>query len=204
VSSVRWWRRVVPPLLSAVLLLPASVGIAPSTALAADGEVGDMGDTDSITEPHRGSDGRPIINVDYLRDCPRLGITDCWIEVQWGSRCPEWWCGWTYTGWQRIPSTGAAKGPCLGAGNEDNEWLVNYRVGYQGPRTQIVQWRGEAELALAITGGWVYRLIAEAMFNVSTSTGFAGGTLVETVNAAHDYTNPVQASSTGGLDLHTC
>lgn len=187
-------------LILSILLLVA----APLQALAADGEIGDMGDTDSITEPYRGGDGRPTINIDYLRDCPAGGVTDCWIEVRWASRCPEIWCGWDFYNFQRIPSSGVAKGPCLGGGNEDNEWLVDYRTAYVASGTRKITWKGENELVLGGGGTFVYRMMAEAMFNVTYNVGYRTGYNIETVTAISDYSPIVTASSTGGLDLHTC
>ena len=55
-----------------------------------------------------------------------------------------------------------------------------------------------------ITAGLVYRLIAEALFNVNVGVGFTGGTTVETVTARQDYSPAVRAASSGGRDLRTC
>ncbi len=176
----------------------------PSAAFAADGEVGDMGDTDSITDVFV-SGGRPAVDVDYVRDCPNTGlIIDCWVEVQFVSRCPEVWCGWKSQSFFRIPGSGLAKGNCLGSGNEENEWYINYRTGYTSVQTTTNRWKGEVELVWDITGGFVYRLIAEALFNVNAGAGFSGGTTVETVTARTDYSPPVRAASSGGRNLITC
>jgi hypothetical protein len=140
----------------------------------------------------------------YLRDCPAGGITDCWIEVQFVSRCPEIWCNWVAQAWQRIPASGAARASCMGAGNEDNEWYANYRTAYTASAVKTVRWKGELELLYTITGGAVYRLIAEAMFNVTGNVGFSGGTTIETVTAMSDYGPIVQMATSAGLDLVTC
>jgi hypothetical protein len=58
-----------------------------------------MGDTDSITDVFV-SAGRAAVNIDYIKDCP-AGITDCWIEIQFVSRCPEVWCSWTGQRWKK-------------------------------------------------------------------------------------------------------
>ncbi len=177
--------------------------IAPS-AVFADGEIGDMGDTDSITDVFV-SGGRPAVNIDYVKDCPNNpAITDCWIEVQFVSRCPESWCGWSGQPYFRIPASGAARGKCLGSGNEDNEWYINYRTGYTSTVVTTNRWKGEVELVWDITGGFVYRLIAEALFNVNAGVGYSGGTTVETVTTRQDYSPPVRAASSGGRDLVTC
>jgi hypothetical protein len=174
----------------------------PSAAFAADGEIGDMGDTTSITDVFV-SGGRPAVNIDYIKDCP-AGITDCWIEVQFVSRCPEIWCGWSAQSWRKIPLSGLARGDCLGAGNEDNEWYVNYRTGFSAATTKTVRWKGEVESVYTIGGGLVYRLIAEAMFNVTNNVGFSGGTTIETVTTTFDYSPSVQGATSAGRDLHTC
>lgn len=177
--------------------------IAPSSVFADDGEIGDMGDTDSITDVFVAS-GRAAVNVDYLRDCAGGGITDCWIEVQFVSRCPEIWCGWVSQTWTRIPASGAARANCMGSGNEDNEWYVNYRTAYVASAVKTVVWKGEVEGLLNTSGGFVYRLIAEAQWNASYGVGFAGGTTVETVTAMTDYGPTVQAATSAGRDLVTC
>jgi hypothetical protein len=64
--------------------------------------------------------------------------------------------------------------------------------------------KGELEYVINIAGGAVYRLIAEAMFNVTNSVGFSGGTTIETVTATFDYSPPVQAATSAGRDLRTC
>jgi len=175
----------------------------PAGVFADDGEIGDMGDTDSITDVFD-SGLYPAVNIDYLRDCAAGGVTDCWVEVQFVSRCPEFWCGWDAQSWKRIPASGAARGNCLGAGNEDNEWYVNYRVAYTASTTITVRWKGEVELVYTISGGGVYRMLVEAMFNVTGNLGYRYGYTVETVTAKSDYGPVVQAATSLGRDLHTC
>ena len=178
--------------------------VIPGAVSANDGEIGDMGDTDSITDVFV-SGGLPAANIDYLRDCPATGlIIDCWIEVRFVSRCPEAWCGWSAQPWERIPGSGAARGNCMGSGNEDNEWYVEYRTGYASTQSTTNRWKGEVELVYDITGGATYKLIAEALFNVNAGAGFSGGTTVETVTARTDYSPQVRASSSRGRDLRTC
>ena len=177
--------------------------ILPTAAFAADGEIGDMGNTNSISDVWI-SGGRPAVNIDYLRDCPAGGVTDCWIEVQFVSKCPEIWCGWSAQPWRRIPASGAAVGDCLGSGNEDNQWYVNYRTAYVASGKKTVYWKGESELWLTLGGGFAYKTIAEAMFNATGGVGYAGGTTVETVTAISDYGPVVQIASSGGRILTTC
>lgn len=126
------------------------------------------------------------LNIDYLPHYAAGGVTDCWIEVQWVSQCPEIWWDWVYHPFHRIPSTGVDKGPCLGGGNEENEWFVNYRTAYVSG-TKTVRWKGENEWALSAGGSFLYRLIAEAMFNVTGNVGYTAGITVETVTAISDY-----------------
>jgi len=196
--KVRPAGRVVATLMSlAILLVSAPV------ASADDGEMGDMGDTDSITDVFV-SNGRPAVNVDYLRDCPAAGITDCWIETRFVSKCPEFWCGWEYQGFTRLPASGAARGDCLGSGNEDNQWFVEYRTAYVSPAVITVKWKGENELTLDVSGNFVYRLIAEALLNVTANSGYKLGVTVETVTAKTDYGPIVRVASSGGQIIHTC
>jgi hypothetical protein len=187
----------------ALFMVAGMIAALPMSAFAADGEMGDMGDTDSITDVYV-SNGRPAIIVDYLRDCPAGGVTDCWIEVQFVSKCPEFYCGWEAHPWRRIPASGVALGDCLGSGNEENQWYVNYRTAYVSSAKITASWKGENELELNTSGGFVYRLIAEAMYNATAKVGFAGGVTVETVTAVSDYGPVVQAASSGGRVLWTC
>jgi hypothetical protein len=190
------------PMVAAALALSLVV---PSAVFAdgPDGEVGDMGDSDSITDVYV-SDGRPAVQVDYLRECAAAGVSDCWIETRFVSKCPEFWCGWGYQPWRRLAPTGAARGDCLGAGNEENQWFVEYRTAYVSPATITIKWKGEYELTLNVGGSFVYRLIAEAIFNVTSSIGFQGGYTIETVTARTDYGPVVQVASSGGRQLWTC
>ena len=177
--------------------------IVPSVVFADDGEMGDMGDTDSITDVYV-SNGRPAVQVDYLRDCPAAGITDCWIETRFVSKCPEFYCGWSTQNWQRLPSSGAARGDCLGSGNEENQWYVEYRTAYVAPATITIKWKGEYELTLNVSGSFVNRLIAEALLNVTSNVGYQGGITIETTTAKTDYGPVVQVASSGGQILWTC
>jgi hypothetical protein len=181
-----------------------ALALAFPAAVFADGEIGDMGDTDSITDVFV-SGGRPAVNIDYVKDCPNdPRITSCWIEIQFVSKCPEAWCYWDAHPWFRIPASGAARGDCLGSGNEENQWYINYRTGYTATQSITTRWKGEAELVWDITGGAVYRLIAEAMFSVTGGVGFTTGTTVETVTARTDWSPGVRAASSGGRQLVTC
>ena len=192
-----------PARLGFVLFTLALAMIIPSGVFAADGEIGDMGDTNSISDVFV-SGGRAAVNVDYLRDCAGGGITDCWIEVQFQARCPEFWCGWESQAWKRIPASGHALANCMGSGNEDNEWAVSYRTAYVASGVKTVQWKGELEAYVNASGGISYRTIAEAQFNVSSQVGFSGGVTVETVTAISDYGPTVQVATSGGRDLVTC
>jgi hypothetical protein len=196
ISTARWSVLFLTLVLGALAL--------PMSAFAADGEITNMADSDSVHDPYVGGDGRPTMSIEYLRDCAAGGITDCWVEVQWVSKCPEIWCGWVYGAWQRIPASGLAKGPCLGSGNEDNQWAVNYRTAYVASGTKTVQWKGENEWTLLTSGSFAWRMLTEAMFNVSASAGYSGGVVTETVTAISDYGPIVQAASTGGVQIHTC
>jgi hypothetical protein len=191
------------PRLAGTLALVLVFAVAP-TAFADDGEIGDMGDSNSITDVYVSGDGRPAVAVDYLHDCPAAGISDCWIEVRWVSKCPEFWCGWETHPWKRLPPNGIAKGDCYGTGNEDNQWYVEYKTAYVAPATITAKWKGEFEWVLDIYGAFGYRMIAEALLNVTAGVGFSGGQTVETVTAKTDYGPIVQVASSGGRILHTC
>lgn len=135
---------------------------------------------------------------------PAYATANCWIEVRFASRCPEVWCGWSYQNWRALNSSGTAQADCLGAGNEDNEWLVQYRISYTATSTKTVEFWGENELVWTIGGGLVYRLLGEVLFNVTNNTGTRYGTKVKTTTASSAYLDPVEAATSGGQDLMTC
>lgn len=187
-----------------VLSIVASLLAAPSATFGAlpDGEVNNAGDSDSVTDVFV-SGGRATVDTEYIRDCPG-GLSNCWIEVRFASRCPEVWCGWTYQNWRALNSSGTAQADCLGAGNEDNEWLVQYRIGYTATSVKTVEFWGENELVWTIGGSFVYRLLGEVLFNVTNNTGTRYGTKIKTTTASSAYLDPVEAATSGGRDLITC
>lgn len=58
----RAWRRSVATLLTLAVLL------ASAPAVLADGEIGDIGDTDSITDLYTDGNGRVTSRIDYPND----------------------------------------------------------------------------------------------------------------------------------------
>jgi hypothetical protein len=93
---------------------------------------------------------------------------------------------------------------CTGSGNSDNEWKMQYRTKWWANTTKTVEWWGENENVLTLGGSIVYRLIAEAMFNVTNSTGLRYGTRIETVTSTQDYGPEVEVATSGGQIFVTC
>gem|GEM_PF-6091655 len=121
------------------------------------------------------------------------------------SRCPEFYCGWVAQPYRAISSTGAATAACMGSGNEDNEWHMNYRAVVVATKVISNTWKGELEYGVGIGGSIGHKIIAEAHFDNTHKAGFSGGTSMETTTASFDY-SPVttQAATSGGRDLVTC
>src|SRR5688500_11681182 len=87
-----------------VVMALAVALIAPGAVSADDGEIGDMADTDSITDV-RVSNGKAIAVLDYVHNCAGVvggPIKSCAIQAQFVSRCPEVWCGWVAQSWREI------------------------------------------------------------------------------------------------------
>lgn len=184
------------------LVLVAFLLATPSAALGFDGEVGDAGDTTSITDVFV-SGSRATVDAQYVRDCPGL-ISDCWIEVRFHHKCPEVWCGWNAQSWRRLNSSGVAQADCTGASNDDNLWRVEYRLGWIASSTKTVEFWGENEGYVNLSGTFVYRVIAEVLFNVTNSTGTRYGTKITTATGTSAYSSPVEMATSGGLVLVTC
>jgi hypothetical protein len=181
--------------LLALLTLPAGV-------LAVDGEIGDLGNRNSITELYVTADGRPITHIVYPHDCP-AGISVCWIETQFRYKCPEFWCFTVNSQpWKFLPANGFALGDCIG--NDDNYWEVWYRIGYAATGTKTVTYSGEVEFYLNAKGSFTYKNIAEAELNVTDKTGTRGSVTLETVTAGSDVMDPVLVTTSGGRTFHTC
>lgn len=175
---------------------------APGAALGFDGEVGDAGDTTSSTDVFVSGD-QATFDTQYVRDCPTY-IADCWIEVRFVSKCPETWCGWTYQNWRQVNSSGTAQADCLGSGNEDNTWRVEYRVGFSATAPKTVEFWGENEGYFNLSGSFVYRLVAEVLFNVTNATGTRYGTKISTVTTTFGYSPTVEVATSAGQVLYTC
>jgi opacity protein-like surface antigen len=195
--TISRYRKIFCSLAVVVLLLAAPAG-----AAAFDGEVGDAGDTTSVTDVFI-SGQRATVDTQYLRDCPTY-INDCWIELRFASRCPEIWCGWNYQSWRRVNASGTAQADCTGSSNNDNLWAVQYRVGFASNATKTVWFYGENEGYWNLGGSFVYRLIAEVMFNYTNQTGTKYGTYISSVTSTFAYSPSVEVATSGGSVLITC
>jgi hypothetical protein len=185
------------PILALLALLTSPAGV-----LAVDGEIGDLGNSNSITELYVTADGRPITHIVYPHDCP-TGISVCWIETQFRYKCPEWWCFTVNSQpWRYLPANGFALGDCIG--NDDNYWEVWYRIGYAATGTKTVTYSGEVEFYLNAKGSFTYKNIAEAELNVTDKTGTRGTVTLETVTSRSDAMDPVLITTSGGRTFHTC
>jgi len=170
------------------------------------GEVGDLGDTQSISDVTV-RDGRASFYIDYPHLCP-TGITACWVDYQFQYKCPEAWCGgFTSQGWRRLTGSGDNKvvwADCNGWPNEDNHWQIVYRIGWSAPTTKKVTISGEYEGVLDFTGSVGFRIIAEAIFNWTNNAGVKGTYTIETTTATADYSPSYVVATSGGRVLHTC
>ena len=187
--------------------LTLALALAPS-AFAADGEIGNMGDTNSIGNIVVNSNSRATVNIEYPHDCPpNLG---CAIEVNFEYKCPEFWCtGWGSQGWKTLPApngngVSAVSANCNGGQDIDNSWQMKYRVHWWATQVKTVELWGEYEAYVQLNGSIGYRMIAEAGFNVTNGGGFRGGTRIETTTAVADFGPEVYVATSGGLVLHTC
>lgn len=181
--------------------------IAPTGVFADDGEIGDLGDTDSITDLYV-SGSRITGRIDYLKDCPG-GLTGCEIQVKFRYKCPEAWCvNWSEQSWRTIPApvsgVSTVQGDCNGGQDTENRWEMVYRVRWWATSTKTVTWKGEAEYGTQTSGSVGWRLIAEGAFNHTNGFGISGYTSIETVTATADYSPEVVASTSGGVVLTTC
>lgn len=195
------------PQIAAILTsLVIALTVAPS-AFASDGEIGDMGDTNSIGNVIVGTNGRAQVKIDYPHDCPPL--VQCAIEIQFESKCPEFWCfGYGGQGWRALaaPVNGVStmSANCMGGDNLDNYWQMKYRIHWWAAQAQTVELWGEVEGYADVDGVFKYKLIPEAAFNVGANAGFRGGTKTQTNTAVVQYGPEVVIATSGGLVLHTC
>jgi len=192
---------------SGVIALLLLAVLAPTVVFAADGEIGDLGDTDSITDLSV-SGGRITARIDYTKDCPG-GLTGCEIQVNFRYKCPEAWClGWTSQGWRTIPlpvsGVSTVKGNCNGGQDTENYWEMDYRVRWWAAVQKKVTWKGENELVIGASGSGTYKLIAEGAFNVTNQTGISGYTSIETTTATADFSPAVIAATSKGRVYTTC
>jgi hypothetical protein len=182
------------------------IALSSAPAVFADGEIGDMGDTDSITNLTLSGD-QVMARVDYPKDCP-TGLS-CQIEVQFQYKCPEIYCT-TYSGqtWKALPApvngVSTVKSICNGGNDTDNYWRLVYRVKFWASTTKTVEWWGEGEYVVTASGSGVYRTIAEGAFNVTGNAGLRAGTKIETVTKSVDYSPEVEVATSVGRRLVTC
>lgn len=189
------WLRLTPLLaLFAVLLMPTA-------AFAYDGEVGNIGDTDSVTNLYL-SGGHVTMDIEYTHDCP-TGISDCWYEVRFAHKCPEPWCiDVKYQSWRRVNFLGTAQADCI---NDDGEyWEAWIRMGFTSVGTKTVSYYGETERYLQGSGSYGYKNIAEAEWNVTDQYGTRTQILIETATAQTDVTNGTIVSTSGGQLIDEC
>ena len=191
---------------SAALLVAMVVSLIAAPAVFADGEIGDVGDTDSITDLQL-SNGHMLGKIDYVHDCP-TGM-NCAIEVNFRYKCPEFWCtGWTSQGWKAIPApvggVSTATALCNGGGDVDNYWEMDYRVHWWASSKITTTLSGETEAYIGSDGKIGYRLIAEAGYNVSAKAGLKTSQVIETTTATADWSPVSVVATSKGQVIHTC
>jgi hypothetical protein len=190
----------------ATMLMVLAITLAGAPAVFADGEIGDVGDTDSITDV-RLSNSHAIVKVDYVKDCP-TGM-NCSIEVNFQYKCPEAWClDWSSQGWKAIPApvsgVSTVTALCNGGGDTDNYWRAQYRIHWWAPTTISTTLSGETEAYITTDGTIGYRLIAEAGYNNTIKAGLKTSQVVKTSTATSDYSSAVVVATSGDNVFHTC
>lgn len=186
--------------LASSLLMPAAV--------LADGEIGDIGDTNSITDLFIGSNTRVGARIDYVHDCP-AGSSACSIQVRFLYKCPEFWCStWTYQTWRAIPlpsgGVSTVYADCNGGQDIDNYWQMEYRLTWTAPTTTTMTITGEGELMEQLSGTVTTKVIAEAAGKVGATGIVKGSYTVQTNTGTHAETNAVVVATSGGSVFHTC
>jgi len=163
------------------------------------GEVGDYGDTNSISDVFI-KDDRPTMCIDRTGLCV-LGVATCTIKIQWHYQCGWPWC----TSWQIFPAkTVLGKYVQADCGDRDGKWRADYIVSYSGNGGSLMEFYGELEAYLNSGGSVSYKLIAELFYNASLKAGTKTGTKV-TSSGATSYTyDQGEIASTGGRNINTC
>ena len=191
--------RMTGVLMTLVIALTA----APS-AFASDGEIGNMGDTNSIGNIVVAGNHVQVA-IEYPHDCPPN--VQCRIEVMFEYKCPEFYCGWGNQGWKALPAPvngiSTVSADCMNWPDEDNQWRLKYKVHWWANAAQTVELWGEMEAYIDIDGQLKYRMIAEAGFNVGARAGFRGGTKIQTNTAVDQFGPEVYIASTGGTVVRT-
>jgi hypothetical protein len=186
-----------------------ALSVAPAT-FADDGEIGDNGDTDSITDifvqNYNGND-RVTVKIDYPHDCPP-GLS-CQIEVQFEHKCPEAWCfGYGAQSYRTLPlptnGVSTIRADCMPDGDEDNYWQMSYRVRWWAPQVYKVQLWGELEGYTNVNGSFLYKRIPETGFNVTLNGGLKAGAMLDETTASSKVSNWFLISTSGGVVLHSC
>jgi hypothetical protein len=176
-------------------------------AVFADGEIGDVGDTDSIGNIND-VDNHATLLVDYVHDCP-AGVSGCDIQVRFANKCPEPWCDYfTYQGWKSVgaPVNGVGKvsADCTGSGNNENLWIAEYRIRWWATSTIKVTLTGETESYINLSAGTSYRTIAEAAIKAGASGATKGSTTISTVTASNQTWTTGAVATSRGVVLNTC
>jgi len=199
-------KRLVARLLSLTVASTLMLALAP--AVFADGEIGDVGDTDSIGNIYDASTNHATLKVDYVHDCP-AGVSGCDIQVRFRYKCPEFWClDWSYQSWKSVGAPvsgiGTVAADCTGAGNDDNYWEAEYRIRWWATATVTETLTGEMEAYITASGSIAYRLIGEASATAGIGGMVKGSVTIETVTAtSRTWTTGVVATSQGTV-LNTC
>jgi hypothetical protein len=177
-------------------------------AVFADGEVGDLGDTDSIGNVYVGTGSRASVKVDYVHDCP-TGVSNCSISVRFGYKCPESWCGsYTYQSWKVLPApsggVSTVQADCTPSGDTDNYWVAEYKINWLASVQRTVTITGESEAYVNASGGISYRIIGEAEAVAGFSGQVKGTSTIKTSTATSDSAVAGVVATSGGKRLNTC
>lgn len=173
-------RSIRAVLIVATLLTAFSL---PTAASAYDGEVIKSGNN-VAGEVYLVPGGKARINFNNLGDCPAGLGNGCWVEVRFLNWCEEPWCLTPQVSpTLRVPF-GQDFYQYAVCKDDRNRWEVQVRVHYQTATTHTVEFWGQTELSLGVGA-----FVSKFLFDVTTGTGFRGGSKSKTVIARDAYSD---------------
>jgi hypothetical protein len=196
VSNGIWHRsRSVMALLVTVLALSL---IGSSPAQAVPGEVLGRG-SDIVGEVHL-SNNRLRANFDNVGDCVS-GMT-CTVQVRWRyDNLDDANPLWTTGGWRDISRGVDSATFC--PGNSRYRAELQMRIKYTSASTRTVEFWGQGERVITVSGGVVTRTLGKFVYDVSNKVGLRAGVHMQTTTASTGYGPVTTAATSGGSALRT-